>query len=205
MENVYLAHYGVKGMRWGVRKKETRTGSHRTDRELRRDVDAVRKRTKRLLTVRNVMAGAAIVGGIALATYGSKRYAEFINDTNYEFHATRAKSLIRLYRDKTLVRNLNRRNSVFGKTNINKKAAIAVIDHDNAVFRRTVYKLFNGEMVKTKTDTFRQAVKNANAYRYMMRHGGDPTDNMTRLLRSKYNTHNVSGKISYLDRYSRLR
>ena len=33
----YLAHYGVKGMKWGVRKSETPGVSRRTDREAKKD------------------------------------------------------------------------------------------------------------------------------------------------------------------------
>lgn len=35
--NDYLAHYGIKGMKWGVRKSRTPGVSRRTDREARKD------------------------------------------------------------------------------------------------------------------------------------------------------------------------
>lgn len=69
-ENDYLAHHGIKGMKWGVRKDKTSGSGYTSSPKFKR-------------AVRSTIAGAAIVGGGAAAkAIGKKMGYDFIpNDT----------------------------------------------------------------------------------------------------------------------------
>lgn len=54
LEENALAHYGVKGMRWGVRKDRAPGVSSRTDRDAARDAKTAVKDAKFKATLRSV-------------------------------------------------------------------------------------------------------------------------------------------------------
>lgn len=63
----YLIHYGVLGMKWGVRKQRPTSGNARSRRT---GSDQRKGSNSRASTVKKVAIGAAIVGGTVLAGYG---------------------------------------------------------------------------------------------------------------------------------------
>ena len=78
-----LAHYGVKGMKWGVRKQRELVGRSRAVRTGQSDRY---KNTKRFSTAKKVAIGAAIVAGVGLATYGAyKINSKAVMDATYRY------------------------------------------------------------------------------------------------------------------------
>ena len=62
----YLAHHGVKGMKWGVRKQRATSGLRRQRRELTPQQKAQRK-----AKIKTYAKRGAIVAGVLLASYGA--------------------------------------------------------------------------------------------------------------------------------------
>ena len=62
-ETDYLAHHGVKGMKWGIRKRRVSKGRSRSS-------NTSKHSRKKWSNKKKVAIGAAIVGGTALAAIG---------------------------------------------------------------------------------------------------------------------------------------
>lgn len=77
----YLMHYGVPGMKWGVRKRRVTTG--KTNRRLSKS--SMSEEDKKARRRRN-MKIAAGVAGVVLAAYGAHKLKDFVNDTNWKYH-----------------------------------------------------------------------------------------------------------------------
>ena len=65
----YLMHYGVKGMKWGVRHDPQRTGYSMYSTKLSEKQKKILKR---------VAIGPAITGGVLLASYGGVKANDLI-------------------------------------------------------------------------------------------------------------------------------
>lgn len=68
MKNDELKHYGVLGMKWGVRKERTQTKTSTTDKS-----EKVKKIAKR----------GATVASVVLAAYGGYKVNEFLNSCSF--------------------------------------------------------------------------------------------------------------------------
>lgn len=77
----YLMHYGVPGMKWGVRKRRVTSG--KTNR--RSSKGSMSEEDKKARRRRN-MKIAAGVAGVVLAAYGAHKFKDFVNDTNWKYH-----------------------------------------------------------------------------------------------------------------------
>lgn len=77
----YLMHYGVPGMKWGVRKRRVTSG--KTNR--RSSKSSMSEEDKKARRRRN-MKIAAGVAGVVLAAYGAHKFKDFVNDTNWKYH-----------------------------------------------------------------------------------------------------------------------
>nr|DAT41092.1 MAG TPA: Structural protein [Caudoviricetes sp.] len=77
----YLMHYGVPGMKWGVRKQRVTSG--KTNR--RSAKSSMSEEDKKARRRRN-MKIAAGVAGVVLAAYGAHKFKDFVNDTNRKYH-----------------------------------------------------------------------------------------------------------------------
>ena len=95
-----LTHYGVKGMKWGIRHDEPRSGRRRikskAPKQLNRfqkslandykkrykmtDAQAEEAARQRAKTIRNVAIGTAAVAGIAIGTYLAVKYGREYGD-----------------------------------------------------------------------------------------------------------------------------
>lgn len=81
--DTFLAHYGVKGMRWGVTRDKTPRASRRERLEAAyrtkmSDVDAKAKADARIRTEKTLaIAGGVLVGAAVAAVVGQKLHAEF--------------------------------------------------------------------------------------------------------------------------------
>lgn len=92
----YLAHYGVKGMKWGVRKNR-RSGSKAS-----RKNDGSAQKRNRKETVKKVAKAAAITAGAAAATYVvakhgpklKKTAVSALKDLSYEKKTKQAKKAL---------------------------------------------------------------------------------------------------------------
>jgi hypothetical protein len=70
-DDLYLEHFGIRGMHWGHRKSKTWSSQNKTH--------TSGKGTKqKMSTKKKVALGATIVGGTLLATYGGYKAAKFI-------------------------------------------------------------------------------------------------------------------------------
>lgn len=77
----YLIHYGVPGMKWGVRKQRVTRG--KTNR--RSAKSSMSEEDKKARRRRN-MKIAAGVAGVVLAAYGAHKLKDFVNDANWKYH-----------------------------------------------------------------------------------------------------------------------
>lgn len=77
----YLVHYGIPGMKWGVRKQRVTSG--KTNR--RSAKNSMSEADKKARRRRNAKIAAGVVG-VALATYGAYKFKNFVNDTNWKYH-----------------------------------------------------------------------------------------------------------------------
>lgn len=77
----YLIHYGVPGMKWGVRKQRVTRG--KTNR--RSAKSSMSEEDKKARRRRN-MKIAAGVAGVVLAAYGAHKFKDFVNDANWKYH-----------------------------------------------------------------------------------------------------------------------
>lgn len=77
----YLIHYGVPGMKRGVRKQRVTRG--KTNR--RSAKSSMSEEDKKARRRRN-MKIAAGVAGVVLAAYGAHKFKDFVNDTNWKYH-----------------------------------------------------------------------------------------------------------------------
>jgi hypothetical protein len=77
----YLMHYGVPGMKWGVRKQRVISGKMN-----RRSSKGSMSEEDRKARRRRNMKIAAGVAGVALAAYGAYKFKDFVNDTNWKYH-----------------------------------------------------------------------------------------------------------------------
>lgn len=81
----YLMRYGVKGMKWGVRKQRVTSG--KTNR--RSSKGSMSEEDKKARRRRNAKIAAGVAGGVAaaaLAAYGAYKFKDFVNNTNFKYH-----------------------------------------------------------------------------------------------------------------------
>ena len=92
MYEPYLAHYGVKGMKWGVRKRKLDSGKSSPRKNSRRGKSV----KKKLIRARNQLIVGAVVGGIlatstAIATGAAFTTISALDDgTNFAWKLGRA-------------------------------------------------------------------------------------------------------------------
>lgn len=77
----YLMHYGIPGMKWGVRKQRVTSGKSNRRSAKNSMSDADKKARRR----RNAKIAAGVVG-VALAAYGAYKFNDFVNTNNYKYH-----------------------------------------------------------------------------------------------------------------------
>lgn len=81
----YLMHYGVPGMKWGVRKQRVTSGKAKR----RSSKGSMSEEDKKARRRRNAKIAAGVAGGVAaaaLAAYGAYKFKDFVNDTNFKYH-----------------------------------------------------------------------------------------------------------------------
>lgn len=81
----YLMHYGVPGMKWGVRKQRVTSGKTKR----RSSKGSMSEEDKKARRRRNAKIAAGVAGGVAaaaLAAYGAYKFKDFVNDTNFKYH-----------------------------------------------------------------------------------------------------------------------
>lgn len=96
MDDVELCHYGVKGMKWGVRRKarsEVRGTKRANKTRPASDTDSAADKVK---IKRAVKIGAAAVG-TALAVYGGYKLNSFVKQKNIQLAAQKGDALIKQF------------------------------------------------------------------------------------------------------------
>lgn len=79
-----LYHYGVKGMKWGVRKKKPTGTDGRSNGDKQRRKDIAKK----------VAIGAAVTAALVGGTYAAVKYKDYINTESARLAVARGKALV---------------------------------------------------------------------------------------------------------------
>ena len=95
----YLMHYGIPGMKWGVRKQRVTSG--KTNR--RSAKNSMSEADKKARRRRNAKIAAGVAGGVAaaaLAAYGAYKFKDFVNNTNFKYHDELGQKKVKEFTDK---------------------------------------------------------------------------------------------------------
>ena len=177
--DLFLAHYGVKGMRWGVTRKTTPRASRRerleaTYRTRMSDVEAKTKADARIRTEKILItAGAVAVTAAAAVVVGKKLHTEFapinlksgsslqnVNQHGEDFDldritfATFKSKDNQLYKDKfsmELLRNVGRKSNEVYATELKAVKDIKIPSKATARKLFKEYEALNGIVPKTKS------------------------------------------------------
>ena len=90
----YLMHYGIKGMKWGVRRYQKKDGTLTSQGKKQHGEDDSSESKKKVLTDRKkkaIKVGAA-VAGTALAVYGAYKIHEVVRDKNLDIRINEGKA-----------------------------------------------------------------------------------------------------------------
>lgn len=95
----YLMHYGVPGMKWGVRKQRVTSGKTKR----RSSKGSMYEEDKKARRRRNAKIAAGVAGGVAaavLAAYGAYKFKDFVNDTNWKYHDELGKEKVKEFTER---------------------------------------------------------------------------------------------------------
>lgn len=92
-----LCHFGVKGMKWGVRKRRptssvSMNGAKKTKKQRPNDQGVESARRSKMKKAVKIGAAAA---GTALVIYGAYKASKYINATNAKYHTENAKRIVK--------------------------------------------------------------------------------------------------------------
>ena len=90
----YLMHYGIKGMKWGIRRYQKKDGTLTSQGKKQHGEDDSSESKKKVLTDRKkkaIKVGAA-VAGTALAVYGAYKIHETVRDKNLDIRINEGKA-----------------------------------------------------------------------------------------------------------------
>lgn len=115
-----LCHYGVKGMKWGIRRNRNRvTTSSKSSKRSSSDSgkkSGLSDKQKKAIKVGAAVAATAVTA--ALAVYGGRKLSRFINDTNVAYHEKKGRQAV-----ENLMKNTKRRAVNLGVKNAEAEKA----------------------------------------------------------------------------------
>lgn len=81
-----LMHYGVKGMKWGVRRKRWSSGSRSSSRKKSEKSESGKSTSTTSKRVKTALKVGAAVAAAGLAVYGGYKFSRFVKNSNVAYH-----------------------------------------------------------------------------------------------------------------------
>lgn len=137
----YLMHYGIPGMKWGVRKQRVTSG--KTNR--RSAKGSMSEADKKARRRRNMKIAAGVAGGVAaaaLATYGTYKFSKFVGLTNYKYHEELGQKKVKQFAenyDRLVDRQLTRANKEALKKYTSGRHTMGQLQSD----RKNIERIYN--------------------------------------------------------------
>ena len=180
----YLAHHGILGMKWGVRKFQAKNGSLTSAGKKRYDTGSTESKKKIQLTDKQkstakkiAIGGAAVVGGTLLATYGANKVKNIIDRKHSDMIASYGKQYLvsamkkeagkrKIYNE---LGNFDLRGKYKTKTDINNRVRLMGM-HDAVMLqkakREAVTEILNKGRHEAKKSTLQKVKDLKNGYNY---------------------------------------
>lgn len=156
--NTELFHYGVKGMKWGVRKK-SRSDKKSTKNKVAEKWKDLSPRTK------NVIKIGASAAAVAIAAYGGYRYRNFVNDKATTVAVAKGKAI---YEEVSASGFGAFKSAAMGRASIQSSEHVSRVANSNIIDQRSEIKEF--DRIRKRIKRGQQVSDFDRAWNYYMEH-----------------------------------
>lgn len=180
MYNNELYHYGVKGMKWGHRKKRDKFIAFNKAQAKNQAKTTSEAQTARKAKIKKAAKIGAATVGTVLAIYGSYKLSKYLNDTNAKYHRDVAEKFVKNF-DKSYSSNVEKmtskiadqRKRIDATYRMGVKPEGSVQDYNTYIqqlsdykkyAKRAKYKAVNRELKKIDTDSVIDKARNTYKY-----------------------------------------